>query len=147
MKKMILVAVSALFMVAGCEENKTENSAGQAKPVAEQPVAQKAAPAASDAQIEVKSIDWDKAIEMAAAGAVYVDVRNPEELNDGYAPNALNIPLPVLRERVGELSKDKDLLVYCRSGRRSEIATKYLMSQGYERVYNVLGGYLAYPKK
>jgi rhodanese-related sulfurtransferase len=48
---------------------------------------------------------------------------------------------------MGELAKDKDLLIYCRSGRRSDAATRILMEQGYDRVYNVLGGYLAYPKK
>jgi rhodanese-related sulfurtransferase len=84
---------------------------------------------------------------MNAAGAVFVDVRNPPELNEGYAPNAVNIPLPELKQRMGELAKDKDLLIYCRSGRRSDAATRILMEQGYDRVYNVLGGYLAYPKK
>ena len=95
----------------------------------------------------VQSVDWDKAIEMNAAGAVYVDVRNPPELNEGFAPHAVNIPLGELKQRFGELSKDQDLLIYCRSGRRSGAATKFLMDQGYTRVYNIVGGYLAYPKK
>ena len=113
------------------------------------PVVNQTAPAAQPAaeQNVVKSVDWDKALEMNAAGAVFVDVRNPPELNEGYAPNAVNIPLPELKQRMGELAKDKDLLIYCRSGRRSDAATRILMEQGYDRVYNVLGGYLAYPKK
>lgn len=149
MKKMMCVAVAALFMMAGCEENKTEKVVEQTKTTAEQVVAKQAAPVVSE-NVEnktLKSIDWDKAIEMSAAGAVFVDVRNPPELNDGYVSNAVNIPLPELKQRVSELPKDKDLLIYCRSGRRSEAATRILMEQGYDRVYNVLGGYLAYPKK
>lgn len=148
MKKMILVAVSALFMMAGCEENKVEKSAEQAQATTAQPVvAKQAAPVVQEDQKGVKSIDWDKAFEMSANGAIFVDVRNPPELNEGYAPNAVNIPLPELKQRFGELPKDKDLLIYCRSGRRSEAATRVLMGLGFDRVYNVLGGYLAYPKK
>ena len=146
MKKLMLIAASALFMMTGCDENKAEQTA-DVKTAA--PVVNQTAPAAQPAaeQNVVKSVDWDKALEMNAAGAVFVDVRNPPELNEGYAPNAVNIPLPELKQRMGELAKDKDLLIYCRSGRRSDAATRILMEQGYDRVYNVLGGYLAYPKK
>ena len=147
MKKLMLIAVSALFMMAGCEENKSEKAADvkTAVPaVVNQTVSATQQVAEQNA---IKSIDWNKALEMNAAGAVFVDVRNLPELNEGYAPNAVNIPLPELKQRVGELPKDKDLLIYCRSGRRSEAATRILMEQGYDRVYNVLGGYLAFPKK
>jgi len=146
MKKLMLIAASALFMMTGCGENKAEKTA-DVKTAA--PVVNQTAPAAQPAaeQNVVKSVDWDKALEMNAAGAVFVDVRNPPELNEGYAPNAVNIPLPELKQRMGELAKDRDLLIYCRSGRRSDAATRILMEQGYDRVYNVLGGYLAYPKK
>ena len=147
MKKLMLIAVSALFMMAGCEENKSEKAADvktAAPAVVNQTVSATQQVAEQNA---IKSIDWNKALEMNAAGAVCVDVRNRPELNEGYAPNAGNIPLPELKQRVGELPKDKDLLIYCRSGRRSEAATRILMEQGYDRVYNVLGGYLAFPKK
>ncbi|SHL13299.1 rhodanese-like domain-containing protein [Fibrobacter sp. UWH4] len=147
MKRLMLIAVSALFMMAGCEENKSEKAADvktAAPAVVNQTVSATQQVAEQNA---IKSIDWNKALEMNAAGAVFVDVRNPPELNEGYAPNAVNIPLPELKQRVGELPKDKDLLIYCRSGRRSEAATRILMEQGYDRVYNVLGGYLAFPKK
>ena len=80
-------------------------------------------------------------------GALFVDVRNPPELNDGFVEGSVNIPLPELQHRYAELSKEKELLIYCRSGRRSEAATKFMMQQGYEHVHNVVGGYLAFPKK
>ena len=148
MKKFALFAVAAMFIVAGCEEKKAEAAVEQPKPVAETPAA-KTAPAPSEIAVKagLKSIDWEKAIEIKAAGAIYVDVRNPPELSSGFAPNAINLPLGELRERFGELPKDQDLLIYCRSGRRRDAATKFLMDQGYDRVYNVLGGFLAYPKK
>lgn len=150
MKKLMLIAVASLLMFAGCEGKKEEQAQVQAQPApaAEQPAA-KTAPAPSEVAVRagVQSIDWDKAIEMNAKGAIYVDVRNPPELNEGFAPHAVNIPLSEMRQRFAELPKDNDLLIYCRSGRRSEAATKFLMDQGYTRVYNVLGGFLAYPKK
>lgn len=149
MKKLMMIAVASMFIFAGCEEKK-DATVEQAKPApaAEQPFAKKA-PAPSEVAVRagVQSVDWDKAIEMNANGAIYVDVRNAPELNEGFAPHALNIPLSELKQRIGELPKDKDLLIYCRSGRRSEAASKYLMDQGYTRVYNVIGGFLAYPKK
>ncbi len=147
MKKLMILAVASMFIFAGCEEKKAEEVKVEAKPVAEQPAA-KPAPAPSDAAVRagIQSVDWAKAIEMNANGGIYVDVRNAAELNEGYAPYAVNIPLGELRNRFGELPKDKDLLIYCRSGRRSEAASKFLMDQGYTRVYNVLGGFNAFPK-
>lgn len=150
MKKLMMLTIGAMFLVAGCEENKTAEKAPEAAPAAtaqEAAAAPAMAPAPLSKKVEMKSVDWAKAKEMKAAGALYVDVRNPSELNEGYAPEAINIPLGVeLKNRINELPKDKDLLIYCRSGRRSEAATKFLMDNGYERVYNVLGGFLAYPK-
>jgi rhodanese-related sulfurtransferase len=146
MKKLMLLAVASLLVFAACEGKKEEQAQVQAQPapVAEQAVA-KQAPA--EERPAMQSIDWDKALEMNKNGAIFVDVRNPPELNEGYAPEAKNVPLGELKDRLAELPKDKDLLIYCRSGRRSEAATNYLLGQGYTRVYNVLGGYLAFPQK
>ena len=146
MKKLMLLAVASLLVFAACEGKKDEQTQVQAQPapVAEQAVA-KQAPA--EERPAMQSIDWDKALEMNKNGAIFVDVRNPPELNEGYAPEAKNVPLGELKDRLAELPKDKDLLIYCRSGRCSEAATNYLLSQGYTRVYNVLGGYLAFPQK
>lgn len=154
MNKFLIGAVASLVLLTACNESKSEEApkAVEKQTVATQPVAQTQAPAApaptQDAvRAGVQSVDWEKAIEMNAAGAIYVDVREPNELNQGFAPNATNLPLSVIKDRFSELPKDKDLLVYCRSGRRSELASKFLMDNGYTRVYNVLGGFLAFPKK
>lgn len=147
MKKTILVAAASLFLMAGCEENKAAQTV-EKKAEAAQPVAKKTeAPKTFAPNIDFKSVDWEKAIEMNKAGAIYIDVRNPNELSSGFAPYAKNIPLGDLKTRYTELPKDKDLLIYCRSGRRSEAAAHFLVKNGYDRVYNVLGGFLAYPLK
>ena len=75
---------------------------------------------------------------------VLLDVRNPYELEDkslGHIDGVLNIPLPELENRLGELDefKDKDIAVICRSGRRSGTATELLLKNGFNAV-NVLGG-------
>jgi len=79
---------------------------------------------------------------------VLLDVRNPHELEDktlGHIDGVLNIPLPELENRLGELDefKDNDVAVICRSGRRSGAATDLLIKNGFNAV-NVLGGMIQY---
>ena len=147
MKKLMLLAVSALFMVAGCEESKKEAAAEQ-KPAVQQPAQQVAAQAApvEVKKAEIVTVDWAKALEMNKAGAVLIDVRTPGEVAEGMAPGAINIPLQEIQHRLNEFPKDKDLLIYCRSGKRSMVASNFLVDNGYERVFNVGGGFLAFPK-
>ena len=71
-----------------------------------------------------------------------LDVRNPQELAVESVPGALNIPLPELRSRLGELPRDREILVFCRSGQRGYYATRILLQNGF-RCQNVAGGMLA----
>jgi rhodanese-related sulfurtransferase/TusA-related sulfurtransferase len=72
-----------------------------------------------------------------------LDVRHPEELAVGMIPGALNIPLNELRERVGELPRDKKLVVNCAGGQRSYYAVRALRQLGFD-AYNLTGGYRTY---
>ena len=79
---------------------------------------------------------------------VVLDVRNPQELEDkslGHIDDVVNIPLPELEKRLGELNeyKDKDIAVICRSGRRSVAATNLLIKNGFNAA-NILGGMIQY---
>ena len=67
-----------------------------------------------------------------------IDVRTSAEYNDGHLKNALNIPHTEIKEKISQYvsSKDQRIIVYCRSGRRSEIAKDVLNSMGYENVLN-----------
>jgi rhodanese-related sulfurtransferase len=71
-----------------------------------------------------------------------LDVRNPPELAVEQVPGALNIPLPELRARLGELPRDREILVFCRSGQRAYYATRILQQNGF-RARNVAGGMLS----
>lgn len=77
-------------------------------------------------------------------GASFVDVREPDEWDEGHIPGALHIPLGELPERLSELPAESDLILVCRSGGRSAAATEFLLRSGYPRVANLAGGMLAW---
>ncbi len=75
-----------------------------------------------------------------------VDVRERFEADIADIPNVgqLRIPTGEFAKRVKELDADSEIVVYCRSGGRSEWAAAILMAEGYERVLNLRGGVLAW---
>ena len=75
-----------------------------------------------------------------------LDVRSPDEWNGGHIPNARHIFLGELREKLGELDKDKPTAVYCDSGYRASIATSILKQEGFGCVCNVPGSWQAWKK-
>ena len=79
---------------------------------------------------------WD-----ALDGAFLLDVRQPVELVVESVPGAVNIPLPQLRARLGELPKDREILIICRSAQRAYYATRILLQNGF-KAKNLSGGTL-----
>ena len=75
-------------------------------------------------------------------GEFLLDVRNPNELAVESVPGAVNIPLPELRARLGELPRDREILVFCRSAQRAYYATRILLQNGF-KVRNISGGLLS----
>ncbi|HNQ88189.1 MAG TPA: rhodanese-like domain-containing protein [Verrucomicrobiota bacterium] len=75
-------------------------------------------------------------------GARVIDVRSPEEHNQGHLEGVMNVPLPELASRIGTVAPDKSqvLLLHCRSGARSSVAERRLRALGYKEVHN-LGSY------
>jgi rhodanese-related sulfurtransferase len=73
-----------------------------------------------------------RAREMVGAGALLLDVRSPGELAGGHNEGALNIPLDQLAARLGELDGSRGVVVYCRSGARSEMARGLLAQAGFQ---------------
>ena len=68
----------------------------------------------------------------SADGAFLLDVRQPLELVVEGVPGAVNIPLPQLRARLGELPRDREILTICRSGGRAYFATRILLQNGFK---------------
>src|SRR5262249_16002018 len=73
-----------------------------------------------------------------------VDVRNASEWQAGPIDGARHIPLGYLRQDVGELRKDRAVVVQCQSGARSSIGASLLRAQGFEQVINLTGGFSAW---
>ncbi len=80
---------------------------------------------------------WD-----AIDGAFLLDVREPVELVVESVPGAVNIPMGQLRGRLGELPKDREILVICRSAQRAYYATRILVQNGF-KARNISGGTLS----
>ena len=78
----------------------------------------------------------------AVDGGFLLDVRNPPELAVESVPGAVHIPLPQLRGRLGELPRDREILVICRSAVRAYYATRILLQNGF-KARNISGGMLA----
>ena len=74
--------------------------------------------------------------------AVLLDVREPQEYQEGFLPNSIRIPLGSLSEKAAQLDKHRErpIIIVCRSGNRSAQAVRMLKRMGYETVYNLGGG-------
>lgn len=64
-------------------------------------------------------------------GAILLDVRTTAEFAEGHPEGAINIPVDDLEKRLSELPKDKEIVTYCKSGRRSGLATETLKKAGH----------------
>jgi NADPH-dependent 2,4-dienoyl-CoA reductase/sulfur reductase-like enzyme/rhodanese-related sulfurtransferase len=82
-------------------------------------------------------VHWD-----GTDGAFLLDVRQPVELVVESVPGAVNIPLGQLRSRLGELPRDREIHVICRSAQRAYYATRILLQNGF-KARNISGGMLA----
>jgi NADPH-dependent 2,4-dienoyl-CoA reductase/sulfur reductase-like enzyme/rhodanese-related sulfurtransferase len=78
----------------------------------------------------------------SADNALLLDVREPVELALESAPGAVNIPMGQLRARLGELPRDREIHVICRSGQRAYYATRVLLQKGF-KARNLAGGMLS----
>ncbi|MCA1030741.1 rhodanese-like domain-containing protein [Bacillus timonensis] len=74
----------------------------------------------------------------------FVDVRTVGEFKGNHIRGFKNIPLHQLSQKANELSKDKEVIVICQSGMRSNKASKVLKKQGFKQVTNVKGGMSAW---
>jgi rhodanese-related sulfurtransferase len=91
----------------------------------------------------VPTIGPGEARTAAAAGARFLDVRERSEWDAGRVAEALWIPLGELATRQGELPRDAPIVVICRSGGRSAVATRALLDAGFDAT-NLAGGMQAW---
>lgn len=86
------------------------------------------------------NVSVDKAYSMYQDGAFVLDVRTVEEWNEFHAPGTTLIPLDELASRVNELPRDRQIVVVCRSGNRSQQGRDILLDAGFTQVTSMDGG-------
>lgn len=100
---------------------------------------------AGDAEVKPLTPEAFLALPQQGADAPFVlDVRTPEEFATGYVPGAVNIPFDQLAARLAEVPKDREVVLYCRSGRRALIAADVLAANGYQNLDHLEGDIVAW---
>jgi adenylyltransferase/sulfurtransferase len=108
---------------------------GEAPPVAHAP----GSPAAGETTVEELKQRLDRGEKV-----FILDVRNPEEYQISRIPGSTLIPLPSLPQRFAELDREREMVVHCKSGMRSQKAIQFLRQQGFTKMKNLKGGILAW---
>ena len=122
MKKILLLVLAALLAISAvCFAQSPANAEGYQKITPQQAKAR-----------------------MAEPGVIVLDVRMQQEYGAGHIANAVLLPLPLIEAGDTEVArvlpdKDAEILVYCRSGRRSAIAANALINMGYTNVFDFGG--------
>jgi len=75
-----------------------------------------------------------------------LDVRGAPEMAQGMIPNAEKLPLHTLPARLNEMDTNEMTVLYCRSGARSAQGVGFMAQQGFDNVYNLRGGIIAWAK-
>lgn len=118
--KKLIILISLLWLITSCE--KKESVALD-----------------SEVELSVLSINCDKTEQEVNDGAILIDVRSEEEYKLSHLDQAINIPVDVIEEEIGNYVVDKGtpVILYCRSGNRSSNAAQALLKLGYYKVYDL----------
>ena len=103
----------------------------------------------AEAKADILEIDINNAKQkLAVDNIVVLDVREPDEFNAGALPNAINVPRGLLEFKIGSVAqladKNTAVLLYCRTGGRSALATHTMQQLGYQNALSMAGGYEAW---
>lgn len=69
-------------------------------------------------------------------GAQLIDVRTREEFEAGHAEGSVNIPMQQIPMELDNLDKSRKIIVFCRSGNRSDLVKEFLLNHGFDSVKN-----------
>lgn len=92
--------------------------------------------------MDIRSHSLDEIWQVINQGALVVDVRTEQEFAEGHLENALHIPHDQIIKHLDQLRSKSSagIVLYCKSGGRSDFAMKLLKSENFEQLYNA-GGY------
>lgn len=100
-----------------------------------------------DMEVPQLSVMELKKMRDESANFVLLDVREKHELDISRLDPSINIPMGDVPDRIGELNKDVETVVICRTGRRSNDIARILLKLGFKHVYNLAGGINAYAER
>ena len=89
-------------------------------------------------------LDPKAAAQHVKDGALLLDVREPDEWETAHVAGAQHIPLGEIDQRLHELPRDREIVIICRSGRRSAKAQDAMEAAGFKPVANLAGGMIAW---
>jgi rhodanese-related sulfurtransferase len=92
---------------------------------------------------EIDAADLQSRIEPGEDIAL-IDIRSDAEVAQGILPDAEHLPMHLIPLRMHDLPKDRDVVLYCRSGARSYHACNFLGQQGVDNVINLRGGIISW---
>ena len=97
-------------------------------------------------KIDMYDISDEDLSSIILKGAIIVDVRSPQEYEEGHMEGAILLPEYDIKKKAREVlqDKNKDIVVYCSSGTRSKKAQEELNDMGYMKVYNLYNGFQNY---
>ena len=122
MKKMIIL-VCFLLLIVGCGEKEMKDNNKSI----------------SENKVSINKITCDKMKELMNDGAILIDVREKDEYNERHLDKAINISYTIIKDEISKYvaNKDDKIIVYCKSGARSNKAANYLLEAGYSNIYDL----------
>ena len=101
-----------------------------------------------EAKQHIREISLQEALASLDAKPLVLDVREPDEFQQGHLPSAINIPRGVLEFRMSQeptlTNRDREILIYCKTSGRAALAAEALQKLGFTTVQSVAGGFDAW---
>jgi rhodanese-related sulfurtransferase len=146
----ILAMLSSLAFAGGCTQSVPSPTAAAPSTNFQSAIPLSSAPKSSSATLDtasVPSISVQDAMALIQKNKnnpdfIIIDVRTVDEFNSGHLADAVNIDYysPDFKTNISKLDRNKDYLIYCRTGIRGTASTRIMLDLGFTRVHNLSGG-------
>jgi len=139
----ICLILAVLLLLTACSTGQSDKQGTRPPGSAAAPLLTvgQETPVPTPEQVQYIKITPQETQLMMAGNAIILDVRTQDEFDEGHIANAVLLPYTEIKEKAESVIADKNqtVLVYCRIGRRSEIASRELIDMGYTKVFDFGG--------